>query len=284
MKKFLGIVCFIYSGLIIYVCLSNKLKYFLAPQMSIYLKLSVIPLILMGFVLIFNNKLHYKFKISDIVLLLPIIMLILAGDGKLSLNFASSRIDTSSLMQKKSEVKKQNNTGKQNEKQEEKIEEDVTITENDSEIKEKEQEEKVDIYFDVNDQSYNVLISYLTYTDAAHKYEGKTIRVRGFSLTNTYLPSQYFMLGKYLISCCAADAAYNGFIVKYDINKVKNNTWYEIEGKLKIGKDLEGYEFMYIDVTSIKEIDSKMEEEYVYPCYVYDNGACQEVNKYNLEY
>lgn len=275
MKKFLGIICFTYVGLILYVWIFDKLKCFLAPQMTIYIKLSAIPLLLMGLVLVFNKHLHYKFKITDLVLLLPIAMLILSGDGKLSLKFASSRIDTSGLMQRKNSAKKS----------------DVKKEENKEKVEEEKEEEKTptvetieDIYFDVNDQSYNVLVSYLTYTPAAHKYENKTIRVRGFSLKKIYLPGDYFMVGKYLISCCAADASYNGFIAKYDPNLVKDNTWYEIEGKLKIGKDSEGYDFMYIDVINIKEIDSKSEEEYVYPCYVYDNGACSEVNKYNLEY
>ena len=275
MKKFLGIMCFAYVGLILYIWIFNKLKLFLAPQMFIYLKLSIIPLLLMGFVLIFNDHLHYKFKISDVVLILPIVMFILTGNGKLSLNFASSRIDFEGLIQRKEAQKKNENN-----KQEVQPKSDETEHQNVS----SDTQEIGDIYFDINDESYNVLVNYITYTDAAHAYEGKTIRVRGFSLNKIYIPGDYFMIGKYLISCCAADASYNGFIAKYDPNKIKNNTWYEIEGILRIGKDLEEYDFMYIDVINIKEIDSKSEEEYVYPCYVYDNGACNEVNKYNLEY
>ena len=278
MKKFLSIICFIYSSIIIYVWIFGKLKYFLAPQMSIYLKLSIIPLLLMGFVLLFNNHLNYKFKISDLIFLLPVILLVFSGDGKLTLSFASSRM---------SQVVNQNKNDNLNK---EKIDNNKDYSDDENKdakevIEDKNQgKEKVDIYFDVNDKSYNVLVSYLTYTSAAHKYEGKGIKVRGFSLTKTYLPNEYFMLGKYLISCCAADATYNGFIIKYNNFEVKNNTWYEIEGILRKGKDLEEYEFMYIDVYSIKEIDPKTEEEYVYPCYVYDNGACEEVGKYNLEY
>lgn len=280
MKKFLGITCFIYSGLVLYVWIFDKLKYFLAPQMTIYLKISIVPLILMGFTLLFN-RIHYKFKFIDLVLLLPVIMLALTGNSKLSLNFASSRIDKLPFNQTKNtttnNLEINDYEGKIND----------PANENELPIDKKEtdaKEEINDIYFDVNNESYNVLVSYLTYTEAAHKYEGTTIRVRGFSLKKIYIPGDYFMIGKYLISCCAADASYNGFVAKYDLDLIKNNTWYEIEGKLKIGKDADGYDFMYIDVVNIKEIDSKDEEEYVYPCYVYDNGACNEVNKYNLEY
>ena len=119
----------------------------------------------------------------------------------------------------------------------------------------------------------------------ASKFENKTIKVKGLALKKTaYLPNGYFAIGKYVISCCAADAEFSGFIVKYDNNKIEDDKWYEIEGTLKKGKDSEGYDIMYIKVINIKEIDSKDEEQYVYPCYYYDDGSCKAVSKYNLEY
>ncbi len=41
---------------------------------------------------------------------------------------------------------------------------------------------------------------------------------------------------------------------------------------------------MYIEVINIKDISSKGEEQYVYPCYVYDNDSCGALSKYDLEY
>ena len=125
----------------------------------------------------------------------------------------------------------------------------------------------------------------LTYHKNASKYEGKTIRVRGFANTSAdYIPSGYFAIGKYSVSCCAADATYIGFISKYDNGNVKNDTWYEVEGVLKKAKDKMGNDIMSVVVINIKEIDDKDEEQYVYQCYAYDNGMCRELTKYNLEY
>ena len=72
-NKFLAVVCFIYSLLIIFVWFNGSLNNFLAPNMQIYLKLSIIPMVIMGIVIILN-KIHYKYRSTDLVLLLPIIM------------------------------------------------------------------------------------------------------------------------------------------------------------------------------------------------------------------
>ena len=91
MKRYLGLICLLYSIIIIYVWVSDTLKNFLAPTLQIYIKIALIVLIIMSLVLLFNNKIEYKFKVSDLILLLPLLMLILAGDGRLTINFANNR-------------------------------------------------------------------------------------------------------------------------------------------------------------------------------------------------
>lgn len=286
MRRYLGIICLLYSGIFSYVVLFDKLKLFLAPGMQIYIKLSIIPLLLIGLVMIFNSKVHYKFKISDLVLLLPLILLIFAGDGRLTASFASNR----SLNQKNANIVNKEN--KKDEKQEDKKEkskeqEQKSVNEEQEEIIQDELKETYDFsnpYFDVVDESYE-LSSYLTYNPKADKYEEKTIRVRGFAIKKAdFLPNGYFAIGKYAISCCAADAGFTGFISKYDNKKIKVNQWYEVEGVLRKGKDKGNNDTMYIEVINIKEIDSKKEEQYVYPCYSYGDNSCSELIKYDLEY
>ena len=90
-KKFLGLICILYSFIFGYVILFDKLKNFLAPTIQIYIKLSLIPMFIIGLVLLFSKKIHYKFKITDLVLILPLILLITTGDGKLTTSFATNR-------------------------------------------------------------------------------------------------------------------------------------------------------------------------------------------------
>jgi uncharacterized repeat protein (TIGR03943 family) len=263
-KRFLGIVCLLYAGIIIYVVLSNNLKNYLAPQMQMYLKVSVVPLIIIGLVLCLNNKINYKFKISDLILLLPIIILIFAGNGRLTSNFASNR--TTSFKNKTKLV---------------------TPTPTTEPTKEPDQpkDDKFIPDYEIVDENYNELANYITYPPKTDKLINKKIKVRGLSLKSiSYIPSKYTMIGKYSISCCAADAEFIGFILDYDKSKIENNTWYEVEGTLKEKTDDNGYTIMVIDVENIKELEESKQEQYIYPCSNYGNGKCSEVLKYDLEY
>ncbi len=250
----------LYSCIFIYMILFDKLKFFLAPTMYIYIKLSIIPLILIGLVMIFNNKVEYKFKISDLILLLPLIFLITSQDGRLTSSFASKRVAN---VNRKSTVIKEK-----------------------SDNKEKIENKEYDFnnpYFDIVDSNYNELSSYITFAPKADKYLGKTIKVKGVALKQSpYIPQGFFQIGKYIISCCAADAEYAGFYIKYDPSKVEADKWYEIKGILEKGKDKEGYDIIYINAIEVDEI--KEEEQFIYPCYYYDNGKCESLSKYELEY
>ena len=277
-KRCLGLSCLIYSVIILYVIIFDKLKNFLAPNMQIYLKLSFIPLLLIGLVLCLNKNINYKFKFSDIILLLPLIMLVLSGDGRLDANFALNRMTsldkTSSLSRLESN----------------KEEENIVVTpnldlSNEEENKTLEDYDFTNPYFDVTDSSYDTLANYITFASKATKFIGKTIRVRGFAITNAaYLSSGNFSIGKYGISCCAADANFVGFIAKYDTSKIENNKWYEIEGVIEEGIYNQTEKIQVIRVINIKEINGKKEEQYVYPCYSYEDTMCSELHKYDLEY
>lgn len=271
MKKFLGIICLLYSLIIIYIWISNKLDNYLAPTMQMYLKISLIPLIIMGLVLCFNSKFNYKFKTIDLILLLPVLMLILSGDGVLSMNFANNRMTTFASKQNMSNgLKKDNSKNDEEDAKSNKTVEEQIIN-------------SIDI--DVTNEGYISLADYLTFESKATKFKGNTIKIKGFTILNeNYIPDGYFAIGKYGISCCAADAEFSGFIAKYDKSKLKDKTWYEIEGILEPMSDNNYGMVLYINVINIKEIDPKNEETYVYPCYSYDDGTCSFLDNYNLEY
>lgn len=290
-KKYLGFICFLYSLIILYVWISGILKNFLAPNMQLYLKISAFIFIPMGLVLIFNNKVNYKFKLSDLVLLLPLVLLILAGDGRLTASLANNRFNNiSSNKNTNNEIKKEEQKDEQKDDEEKNIEDIETVL---LELP----EEKIKItttvpsntektyYFDVIDSSYVDLANYLTFGSTSNKYNGYSIRVKGFAVTkSSFLPEGYFLLGKYGSNCCVADSTFTGFYVKYDPSKITRNNWYELTGILKEGKDADGLPIMYIEPDNVTEIDSSKEETYVWPCYTYDDGLCKEIQKYNLEY
>lgn len=264
-KKYLGLICLLYAGIILFVNHYNILRNFLAPTMQIYLKCSVPVLLIIALVIFYSDKFHYKFKITDLILILPVVMLIFAGDGRLSTNLAANR--SSNIKVEKKTTKTTTSTKKEDKKINE---EELDFT---------------NVDFDVVDEDYLDLANYLTYNSKAEAYIGKTIRVRGFTIgDNSYLPNGLYGLGKYGVSCCVADAGFMGFIINANGHKIKGSTWYEVEGYIERAKDLSGHDIFPITVVNIKEIDEKDEDEYVYPCYQYGDGSCEKLKKYDLKY
>ena len=264
-KKFLGIICLIYSFLIMYVYFRKYLGNFLAAGMQKYIMISSPILLIMGIVLIVDKH-SEKFKFTDAVLLLPIVMLFFAQDGRLTTALASNRVTSF----KSKEVK-------------EEIIEEVEDIEQIEEVEEVEYDfENVD--YDIVDEAYAALTDIIAYNKDLNKFIGKTVRIKGFTLINTPgIPKGYFAIGKYVVSCCAADASFGGFISKYEGDlKIEESKWYEVEGVLESSLDVNGYDIIIINVKNIKEIDGSKEEIYVYPCYSYDNGQCNVLKKYDL--
>ncbi len=267
-KKFLGIVCIIYSSIIFYVLFRGYLKNFLAPHMQKYIIVTMPVLLVIGLVIIISKENSYRFKFTDLILLLPIVMLINSGNGRLSTSLATNRSNT---------FKKSNVVEKKEEQKEVEIE---TIEENDEEY------DFTNVDFEIEDSSYQLLSDLITYNSKPDNLVGKTIRVRGFTLMkDDAIPKGYFGVGKYIISCCVADAGFGGFIAKSDnLSKIKKDTWYEVEGVLKKGKDGYGNVILYIDVKNMKTIPEDKEELYVYPCYAYGDGTCEALNQIDIEF
>lgn len=272
-NKFIGYICLLYSLIALYVCLTGKLGYFLAPQMHKYVYISL-PILILMFLTVKYSGIHYHFRLSDLILLLPLIGIILAGDCKLSLSYSSNSLGNFA----------------NKEKEEEKIV--VEILPEEKEKKEETEEEKEEIEevvkeldfskpdFHIKDDTFVSLTEYLSFDKKATYYEGKTIKMRGFTVENTLnIPNGYNIFGKLQISCCAADSFISGMLIKYE-NKLKPNTWYEVEGTLEKVPDNEYYH-LAIKVVNIKQISE--EEMYVYPCYAYGDGSCKTVTDYNLK-
>lgn len=264
-KKFLGIVCLLYSIIIIYVWINGYLGNFIAPNMQIYIKSSSIPLIIIGIVLLFSNKSKSNFKVSDLILLIPVIFILVAGDGNLSIDVAKVKAP---VKNKNRIEEKETNNNKEEIK-------DINIK--DTDIK--------DFYFDIQDYNYSYIADYIIYTSGAKKFVGKTIKAKGFAVDfSEYFPDEYFSVGRYTITCCAADAEFTGFLVKKPDFKIEYGKWYEFEGYLEIGKDNDGFDIMIVNPTRVKQIKKGKLNQYVYSCDTYGQSSCKELLKYDFEY
>ena len=66
-----------------------------------------------------------------------------------------------------------------------------------------------------------------------------------------------FVIGKCIISYCTIDAGFGEFFAKYGLNKIKENTQYEVEGIFDKIKDNDEYNALVINMINIKELDEK---------------------------
>ena len=245
---------------------------YLIPNMQKYLMIAG-PVLLLAGIGILLSKQKEKIKVTDFLLFLPFILLLFSGDGKLTTSFAYNRNNSFQIgknIQKEQGLKEKD--GMENYTIEHELEIDDSI-------------DFHEVDFPVIDESYVGLSEAITYNKDPNKLAGKTIRVRGFSLMKSpFIPNQYFGIGKYVISCCAADAGFVGFIVQAnEDDQIRDNTWYEIEGVLDVGEDSYGQTIGIIRMINYKKISSKKEKQYVYPCYAYGDGSCSEVIKYHLD-
>ena len=259
MKKYIGYVSIYYSFIIGYIYISGNLDNYIVPNMQINCILAAIFLLISGLVLLKKDHIHYEFKKTDILLLIPLIFLFIAKDGQLNASIVkskASKMGPSSQVVRKSKPK-------------------YTI----------DTDPGTGIDFDVVDESYITLSSDITYNAKMETIKGKTIRVRGMAIKkDSYLPKGYFAIGKMLTSCCTADSGFGGFIAKYNLNKIKEDHWYEIIGIIDETTDKYDQQIGYINVTSIKEINRKKEKLYAYQCDNYGSNACDILKTYDYEY
>ena len=260
-KIFLGVVCIIYSFAFSYVWIFDKLKNYLSISMQNYLKVATIFIFILGIFYLFVGNKKSRFKFSDLVLLVPIIFLFFSNDLILDSSFAGNRLD----YQVEDTGDKVNSEKIFNDKLE-----DYDFS---------------NPFFDITDPLFQTISMYMTSSSKANIFEGKTIRLSGMALLDTpFLHESDFMIGKYVITCCAADAMFNGFIIRYDRSKIKSDSWYMVEGVLHSSSDSSGHPIMIVNALNVVEIDSKNQEKYVYPCYSYGNGECEKISNYGLKY
>lgn len=86
-------------------------------------------------------------------------------------------------------------------------------------------------------------------------YTGQKVKVQGFVIHAPELPEQYFLLARFVITCCAADAYPVSLPVKLKESRkdYPADTWLEIEGQM-ITEELAGKRQLTIQPKSIKKI------------------------------
>jgi uncharacterized repeat protein (TIGR03943 family) len=93
---------------------------------------------------------------------------------------------------------------------------------------------------------------------------GEPVDVIGFVYHDPRLPSSQFLLGRYTVACCVADATAIGISVKWDqAAALENNRWVRVQGKMGVGQ-LDGQSVPLIDAEQVIFV-SEPEQPYIFP-------------------
>lgn len=95
-------------------------------------------------------------------------------------------------------------------------------------------------------------------------YKGKNIQVVGFVFKDEQFAQNEFVPARYLMSCCAADAAPVGIMCNYkDASQLKKDSWVKVTGKVQEG-EFNGQK-MPVIITDSVELTNKPKAEFIYP-------------------
>ncbi len=101
-------------------------------------------------------------------------------------------------------------------------------------------------------------------SDDVNSFNGKQANVIGFVYREGTYPENQFMVARFTVSCCVADASAIGLPVISDkASDFPADTWVQISGTLKVGK-FKGDNWPILQAATIEKI-SQPEHPYLYP-------------------
>ena len=104
----------------------------------------------------------------------------------------------------------------------------------------------------------------LKYSKSPDEYNGQAADVVGFVYRDIRLAEGQFMVARFSLTCCVADAVALGMLVDWpDGSRVAENTWVRVRGTVKVSQ-VEGKTVPIIQAESVEAIPSP-EQPYLFP-------------------
>lgn len=266
-KNFKNIIFVLYSIIIFIVYYGGIIKKLIHPRMYTFILVSGFLLLIFSFIeIMFLKKNQLKrINLTNIVYLIPITLFFFINGANLSnkiiknkgidigINAASLK-DTSKNKIDNDQTSDGEKKDTDNKTSDEIIDEEGNIIDNDKfdnaeviELKSGNEfiPKAIDISYDIN------------------SYIGKKIIYTGFIYRDDQVLQHQFVVGRLMMTCCAADAGLVGFIATYNkYSELKNDEWYEI--KAIIDKTIYNeYEVPYLKIYEVTKVD-KPTDEYIY--------------------
>ncbi|MGG1660361.1 TIGR03943 family putative permease subunit [Brevibacillus sp. NRS-1366] len=104
----------------------------------------------------------------------------------------------------------------------------------------------------------------------AKEFAGKELETLGFVYRQPDFTAQQFVVARFSVSCCTADASVFGILVeKPDSSKWAKDSWVKVRGKIEIRK-VDGYEMLVLKANHVEPVKAP-KDPYVY--YSYDAAS-----------
>lgn len=113
----------------------------------------------------------------------------------------------------------------------------------------------------------NTFANYLTMiTTNPEVYRGRDIQIEGFALKDETQGDNYWVIARFLVTHCVADASVIGVLVRIDDDskaQIKENSWVKVNGTLEVGSHHQSM----VPVVKVRNVEvlRQPKEPYVYP-------------------
>lgn len=246
------------------IILSNEIKLYVHPRIIPFAifgmtSMFIIALFLLG--CIFNNKKKkIKFK-NYIVFLIPLAMIFFMQTTNSSSPANASDINTNNNLTDGTTASNTNNNLTSDSSGAFEVYSGKTESDGQGTIDKKELDIENGI---IEITSNNFVFSLDEILDNPDKYDGKEIEISGFVYRDNSLKENEFIIGRFMMVCCAADMQIAGITCdNNNLQSYDNDTWVKIKGIIK--KDTREGEVDPVIVLEHIEKDMSPDTSYVYP-------------------
>ncbi|SHF16987.1 TIGR03943 family protein [Seinonella peptonophila] len=216
------LICFGMAIMLISLILLDQLPLLLHPRFHIWTYISIILFIILGWIQAIHlreKELHPVGFWGYLFVLLPLVTYLFIPPKALDASMANQKgtlVTKTSQQQKKQpipsiETNKPSELGDPN---------DPNVQNLIAMLKQKEPIKLTESNF----------ANYLSAMEMfAEKVKGKQVHLKGMA----YQQDEHMILGRFVLSCCTADASMIGFVIENKNNlPIHNNRWYEVTGRL----------------------------------------------------
>ncbi|MCE5219796.1 MAG: TIGR03943 family protein [Clostridium sp.] len=243
-------------------------------EITMYVHPRIVPFIVLGMIAMFiivlflikdifhNKKKRIKLK-NYVIFIIPLIMIFFMQSNSANSEIKVSDINTNSNITSNNTSNKDNNISNNLTSANSTFDIYSGKTENDGQgTIDKKQLDIENNVIQVNTK--NFVFSLDEILGNPDKYDGKEIEITGFVYKDKDLKENEFIIGRFMMVCCAADMQIAGMRCEgNNLESYDNDTWIKVKGKIK--KDTyEGSVDPVIVVEDLKK-DMSPDTSYVYP-------------------